>query len=146
MSPEELKAKNTQFVEAVFRNHDLTRLEDFLAPEYLLHDTQPPIKGPDGYRQAIQHFLTAFPDVDYKVEDFFVSGDRAVTRWSWRATHRGPWWGVSGTGKVVNTMGVTVSIVNAQGKVIDEWVNWDAHGLLEQFGRVPNTNQVTATL
>ncbi|MDB5078131.1 MAG: ester cyclase [Chloroflexi bacterium] len=145
MSPEELKAKNVRFVEAVLNNKELNRMEEFLAPEYVLHNNTPPIEGPEGFRQAMNGMQTSFPDIHFTVEEFIVAGDKTISRWSMTGTHLAPWWDVAPTGKAINTTGLTMSRVNPEGKVVEEWIQWGIHSLLEQIRYVPDYSRVPAT-
>src|SRR3989442_836782 len=46
-------------------------------------DTLPaPVVGRDGYRQAMQMYLTAFPDLRFSIDQLLSSGDYAVTRYT----------------------------------------------------------------
>lgn len=45
VSPEELKVRTERLFEEVWNNHDLSLIEEFIALEYILSDSQPPIKG-----------------------------------------------------------------------------------------------------
>jgi predicted ester cyclase len=44
--------------------------------------------------------------------------------------------GIPATGKEVTVSGITISRVK-NGKVVEEWSNWDTLGMLQQLGVVP---------
>jgi predicted ester cyclase len=44
--------------------------------------------------------------------------------------------GIPPTGKQVTVSGITISRVK-NGKVVEEWSNWDPLGMLQQLGVVP---------
>jgi predicted ester cyclase len=44
--------------------------------------------------------------------------------------------GIAPTGKQVTVSGITISSVK-NGKVVEEWTNWDTLGMLQQLGVVP---------
>jgi predicted ester cyclase len=44
--------------------------------------------------------------------------------------------GIPPTGKQVTVGGITISRLK-DGKVIEEWTNWDTLGLLQQLGVIP---------
>jgi predicted ester cyclase len=114
MSPAELKSKYQRLYEQVHNNRDLSVIEEFIAPDYKMHDTQPLIEGPDGYRQMVVGFLAAFPDLRFTVKDFIVEGDKVAIYWSFRGTPQGE--DRQYTGK-----GITLLRVNAEGKAVDDW-------------------------
>lgn len=67
---------------------------------------------------------SAFPDLQFVVEDTIAEGDKVVTRWTGHGTHRGRWQGVDSTGKHVSFSGVAIRRI-AGGKVVERWVNVD---------------------
>jgi steroid delta-isomerase-like uncharacterized protein len=136
MSPEELKAKAQRFIEEVWNNHDLSAIEEFIAPEYTITGSQPPVEGPDGYRQFAQAVLAAFPDIHFTVEEFITTGDKTVMRWAWQGTHRGTWMGVPATGKVISGTGVSISRMTAAGKALEERMIGDNLAVLVQMGAI----------
>src|SRR2546426_7231548 len=59
-------------------------------------DTLPaPVVGRDGYRQAMQMYLTAFPDLRFSIDQLLSSGDYAVSRYTATGTHRGDLMGIA---------------------------------------------------
>jgi steroid delta-isomerase-like uncharacterized protein len=113
-------------------------IDEFVASGYVGHDpSEPePIRGPQGFRRQIEKYLTAFPDARITVDEQFAAGDRVASRWTGRGTHQGEIEGISPTGKEVTVTGLTFSRLEG-GKVIEEWITWDALGMLVQLGAVP---------
>ena len=53
-------------------------------------DTLPaPVVGRDGYRQAMQMYITAFPDLHFTIDQLLSSGDYVVSRYTATGTHNG---------------------------------------------------------
>ena len=67
---------------------------------------------------------------------WIADGDKVVTRWTGRGTHDGDLMGVAPTGKQVTVSGLTLSRL-ANGKVVEEYTNWDTFGMMKQLGVVP---------
>jgi predicted ester cyclase len=44
--------------------------------------------------------------------------------------------GVAPTGNQVTITGITIEQI-AEGKIVEEWNNWDVLGMLQQIGAVP---------
>ena len=63
-----------------------------------------------------------------------------VTRLSWAGTHEGTLEGIAPTGKPVSGTATIVSRVE-DGKIQEDWVNWDALGLMQQIGAIPTPEQ-----
>jgi hypothetical protein len=65
-----------------------------------------------------------------------AEGDRVVTRWTARGTHRGELMGIPPTGKPVTMTGITINRLEG-GKVVEDWTVFDQLGLLQQLGAIP---------
>jgi steroid delta-isomerase-like uncharacterized protein len=113
-------------------------IDELIADTYIGYDpSQPePIRGPEEFKANFQQYLDAFSDARITVDDQFAEGDRVATRWTGRGTHSGEIAGVAATGKEVTVSGLTFSRLQ-DGKVIEEWTNWDTLGMLVQLGAVP---------
>jgi steroid delta-isomerase-like uncharacterized protein len=100
-------------------------------------DTLPtPVVGRDGYRQAMQIYLAAFPDLHFSIDQLLSSGDYAVTRYTATGTHQGDLMGIAPTNRRVETHGCSVVEIK-NGKVVRSWVYWDTGHLLRQLGVLP---------
>src|SRR5436190_2066921 len=70
------------------------------------------------------------------VDEQIAEGDKVASRWTGRGTHDGDLMGVAPTGKQVTVSGLTFSRL-ANGKVVEEYTNWDTFGMMQQLGVVP---------
>ncbi|HVD58831.1 MAG TPA: ester cyclase, partial [Thermoleophilaceae bacterium] len=61
---------------------------------------------------------------------------KVATRWTARGTHDGDLMDIAPTGKQAKVSGLTISRL-ANGKVIEDYTNWDAFGMMQQLGVVP---------
>lgn len=76
----------------------------------------------------------AFPDVHFVIEDIFGAADRVAVRWSFTATHSGPFAGFTATGKAVTQQGNVIYRI-MDGKIAQAWVQIDRLGLMQQLER-----------
>ena len=76
---------------------------------------------------------TAFPDMTAPEEEMIVDGNRVAVRRTLRGTHKAEFMGIAATGKTIAVGGVWVSHLTA-GKIKEQWVYFDAFGLLKQIG------------
>jgi steroid delta-isomerase-like uncharacterized protein len=112
-------------------------IDELVAPDYVGHDpAQPEMQGPEGIKEFITGYLAGFPDGRITIDGQFAEGDMVATRWTGRGTHQGELMGSPPTGKQVTVSGITISRVK-NGKVVEEWSNWDTLGMLQQLGVVP---------
>jgi predicted ester cyclase len=100
-------------------------VDEFIAAEYVMYPIASGLQpGPEGTKQAITTYRTAFPDLQVTVEDIFAAGDRVAFRWNFRGTHLGDWLGVPPTGNHMAATGISVYRM-VGGKVVENWTNID---------------------
>ena len=92
------------------------------------------IRG-EALKQFIKSVLVAFPDARYTVEDQLADGGKVLTRWSFTGTHKGELMGIAPTGKPVRISGMVIDRI-VDGKIVEEWEEWDALGMMQQLGVV----------
>jgi steroid delta-isomerase-like uncharacterized protein len=95
-----------------------------------------PLRGPQDVKEFVQQYRSAFSDARITVDDQIAEGDTVATRWTGRGTHDGDLMGIAPTRKQATVSGITISRLQ-NGKVIEEWTNWDTFGMLQQLGAVP---------
>jgi steroid delta-isomerase-like uncharacterized protein len=118
-----------------FNTGDLSLVDEITAADAVNHDPAQPEEahGPDGFKQVIQLYRGAFPDLKFTIEEIFSDGDMVCTRWSTDATHDGDLMGLPATGKHVTGSGITIDKIE-DGKVVESWNQWDNAGLMQQLG------------
>ncbi|HYY87259.1 MAG TPA: ester cyclase [Chloroflexota bacterium] len=140
MSPTENKALARRLYEE-FSAGNLTKLDQFLAPNVVNHNPAPGEKpGIEGARQILGMFRAAFPDMRFTVEDQLAEGDKVATRLTVRGTHKGEAWGTPPTGKQVTVTLIDILRIT-NGKVTERWGNQDDLGLMQQIGAIPAAAQ-----
>jgi steroid delta-isomerase-like uncharacterized protein len=90
----------------------------------------------EAVKQFHAYLFAAFPDAQRTVEDQLTDDQNVVTRWTASATHQGEFMGVAPTGKRVTMTGISIHRI-ADGKIVEEWQQWDSLGLMQQLGVVP---------
>jgi steroid delta-isomerase-like uncharacterized protein len=123
------------FVEGFNQNRPEV-FDELLGPDYVNHDLPTPAAGPEGFKQVIAAYLTAFPDMQVVVEDVLAEGDRVVTRGRLTGTHRGEFMGIPATGRQVSIPYIDIWRLEG-GRAVDNWVQLDRLGMLQQLGGVP---------
>ena len=96
----------------------------------------PPPQGLEGVKGLIGVLRTAFPDLKFTIEGQIAEGDQVATRLTVRGTHLGEFMGIPATGKQMAVSGVSIWRL-ADGKLVNEWVNWDSLAMMQQLGVVP---------
>jgi steroid delta-isomerase-like uncharacterized protein len=125
-------------IEEVFNKGRLELADEIVAPNAIDHDPAlpEPVVGPEGSKQLVAGYRAAFPDVRITIDDQIAEGDRVVTRWTARGTHKGDLWGISPTGNEATVTGITIDRIEG-GQIVESWTNWDTLGLMQQIGVIP---------
>jgi steroid delta-isomerase-like uncharacterized protein len=137
---EENKALVRRWFEDLFNEGNLDVADEIIDPDHLGHDpTLPDLPiGPEGQKQLVNLYRSAFPDARITIEKQVAEGDTVATRWTGRGTHQGELMGVAPTGNQVTLTGIDISRIS-EGKIVETWTNYDALGMLQQIGAIPYT-------
>jgi steroid delta-isomerase-like uncharacterized protein len=109
---------------------------ELTSSDFVFHNASMTIRGLEAYKQSLSMYFTAFPDLHSTIEDMIAEGDTVVVRYTWRGTHQGGLMGIPPTGKQVAVSAIAIFRI-ANGKGIEEWLNADYLGLLQQLGVIP---------
>jgi predicted ester cyclase len=112
-------------------------LDKIVTPDWVNHDPSlPPLQGLEGAAQLIGLWRAGFSNLRVEIEDALEEGDKVACRFHIFGTHTGPLMGFPASGKSVSVLATGIFRV-VDGKLADNWVNFDALGLLQQIGAVP---------
>lgn len=123
------------YYEAVYNRGELDRIEEFLAPEF---ESASPAGRVDraGQAASITASRAALPDFTLAIDEQVAEGDAVVTRWSATGTQLGAFAGIPPTGRSVTATAVHIHHVR-DGRIVDQWEQFDRLGVLGQLGLVP---------
>src|SRR5918994_7491815 len=95
-------------------------------------------------REFAATYREAFPDLQTAIEDQVAEGDKGVSRFSGRGTHLGETEDFGpATGNRIEITGITIDRF-ADGKIVEEWTNYDALSLLQQIELIPDSDESDA--
>ena len=135
MSTESNKAVVRNMLQ-VFEKGESVNVDKYFASNWVNHDPSlPPLSGHEGAKQLIA-LWSAFSNLKVTVEDSVAEGDRVATRFTINGAHTGPFLGIAPTGKTIHVTATGIFRI-VDGKATDNWVNFDAMGLLQQIGAAP---------
>ncbi|MGD9030157.1 MAG: ester cyclase [Anaerolineae bacterium] len=120
----------------MFELGDPSIADEIIATDYYSHDAPDPNLGREGLKAFVIGFKNGMPDAQVDIAYQVAEGDKVVSRYAWRGTHRGELFGVPATGKRVSWT-VTATFKIADGEIREAWVNSDQWGLMQQLGVVP---------
>ena len=122
----------------MFSTGDWSIADEIYSEDYVAHDpTKPePIRGIEEGKAEAAGYRAAFSDLTLTIEHQVAEGEYVATRWTARGTHDGELEGIAPTGISATTTGISmVRIVD--GKIVEDFTEWNALGLMTQLGAVP---------
>jgi predicted ester cyclase len=137
MSTEQNKALVRRIFEEGLNQNKPGVFDELLAPNFVIYDPPPGLpQDREGFRQLIEMFRAAFSDLHVTFEAEFADGDYVIHRGYTTGTHKGEFMGIPATGKQVKINSLDIwHVVN--GKAVENWVQLDMLGLMQQLGVVP---------
>ncbi len=135
MSTEENKAPARSVLEEMFNKGNLDVADELLAPDYVDHDPAMPedVCGPEGFKEYVGAFRSAFSDLHIQIEDQIAKGDKVVTRWTGTGKHAGELAGIAPTGNHVTLPGMEIERIS-DGKLVEGWEGYDSMTMMRQLG------------
>lgn len=94
-----------------------------------------PLKGLAGYMQILGIMRSAFPDIQWSLEEIIVENDSLVARFNISATHKGEFFGFPASGREIRSQAINVYKF-ADGKIVAERGLPDIFGMLVQIGAI----------
>ena len=121
----------------IWTTGDLAAVPEVYAPDFVGHfpasSHLPERLGHDGVRDGIRRIKAAFPDWREDVDEMIAEGNRVVTRYTSRGTHRGEFRGLAPTGRAIAVREISIYRVS-NGKVVEQWCLLDELDRLRQLG------------
>jgi steroid delta-isomerase-like uncharacterized protein len=120
---------------AMLNQHDPEAVERFVAVDYVNHN--PFVEdGRDANRTFWAEFFDAFPDLVATMDDLVVAGDRVVGRFTYTATHGGPFYGLPPTGRRIHMRSIDIWRVD-DGAFVEHWDELNLLEVFQQLGMIP---------
>ena len=133
MTYDEVRGFVEQHVEK-FGQHDPVALAADHVPDCVVESPRAGRhKGRGAIEEIYRSWFVAFPDLTASVDDLLIDGDRAVVFCRIRATHRGEFLGVAGSGRQVEFPLVYLHTL-ADGLIKHERRVYDFSGVLIRLG------------
>jgi steroid delta-isomerase-like uncharacterized protein len=136
---QENEALVRRYFEEIWDKGNLELIDELFTTNFVRHGptaTEGEVHGLEGFKGLVSMYHTALPDLRVPIEDLISEGDRVVTRWRARGTHRGELMGNAPTGNQASVTGILIDRISG-GKIEEEWVDYDTLHLMQQIGGVP---------
>lgn len=117
--------------EEIITNNRLELADEVFAPDF--YWPQFDLRGPDGVREWVRAFRTAFPDMDDRVQEQTAEGDVVVTRVRCIGTQTGPFRGLPPSGNRADF--TAIGIDRSEGDhIVERAAYFDLADLMRQLG------------
>ncbi len=134
---EQNKALYRNFLDEVLNNKNADAIDKFMGPDFADHNPPPGFPpGPEGLKQMMTMFFSAFPDLKITTDDIIAEGDMVVGRHTTTGTHKGDFMGIAATGKQVKINEIHW-VRFAEGKAVEHWGLSDDLSMMTQLGVIP---------
>jgi steroid delta-isomerase-like uncharacterized protein len=108
---------------------------EVVAQNYVSHGLPMPVNGPEGFRQSVEVFRLAFPDLYMLIEEQIAEGDRVSDQGYLTGTHRGEFLGVAASGQQIKVNLIAIwRIENSM--IVENWIQIDVMSLMQQIGAI----------
>lgn len=133
MSAETTRLLVSRLFEEVVNDWNFAHLDEIFSPDFRPDATDAsPVMGPDAAEQFLLWLRSAFPDLQYSIDDIVVEADKAVARLHAEGTHEGEYLGRRGRGARVHFT-ETMMIRISDGRIAEWWPQADRLSILEQI-------------
>jgi predicted ester cyclase len=125
MSTEENKVIAQRIWEELLNAGKTEKMNELIAIDYVYHGPGGhEIKGIEGMKKFITWVHTSFPNIHFTVNDLIAEGDRVVSFWTMKGTHK--------SNKQLEQQGIIISRV-VNGKVVEDWEIFDRLAIASQL-------------
>ena len=144
MPAEENKAIVRRWVDEAYNPGNVGLMDELFAADFVNHDpANPMVRDLEGLKQDVRTQQEAFPDRHTSIDELLADGDKVIKRFTFRGTQSGEWNGIPATGKQVTLQGIDILRIE-NGQITEIWWGYDALGVLQQLGVLPQAEQVGA--
>ena len=138
MSTEQNKKVVLRWREEIYNKRNVNIIDELHAPDYVGHYSgiPGPIRGREALKQLFAAALAAF-DGRPTPEFLIAEGDMVVVHDTNRLKHTGAFQGIPPTGKEFSLTSTDIYRI-VDGKIVEQWVELDYTGLMQQLRAVPS--------
>jgi steroid delta-isomerase-like uncharacterized protein len=124
-----------RFIDECWNGGDLSSVPELVAGHCHYHDPVFPhmIAGVESMQHHIRRCRRAFPDLKFMIADTIAEGCEVVLHWTVSGTQRGEFLGMPPTNRNALVAGTSIFRIE-DGKIVEQWANWNLMSLMEQLG------------
>ena len=131
---EENKVVVRRFFEELLSTDNLAVADELLSPDFRFYFAgSPDPMNLERYKEFLVTRRATFPDRRFAVEDMIAEGDKVSARFTMRGTH-------APSAREVSMTGIDM-IRLAEGKMVEDRVEVDQLGMMQQLGVIPSPEE-----
>ena len=144
MSEEENKAVVRRFFEELLSTDNFAVADEILSSGFHFYFAgSPDPMNLEQYKEFLVARRAAFPDRRFVIEDMIAEEDKVSARFTMWGTHKGEFRGLAPSGREVTMSGIDM-IRLAEGKMVEDRVEVDQLGMMQQLGVIASPQQAKA--
>ena len=121
------KAIARRYFAEILSKGSAAAIDAIVAADVVFRNPPIVIKGIGDFRKLVAALRSAFPDLNFTLEDELAEGNKVATRWVMRGTQGA---------RKVDVSGMDIFLIE-NGKIREIWVNMDTLAQARQMGTVP---------
>lgn len=121
-----------RYLNRIWVERDVSAIDEALAENAEIHSPMHTFHGKETMHEIVERWLTAFPDLTMKWDDFITEGDKVACRFTAEGTHLGGFFDTKPTYRDVHFTGVMILRLK-DAKIVDYWSLVDIHAILSQL-------------
>jgi len=129
---EKIRQIAIDFFNEIWNQGDESAIDKFISVNTVGNDPQFGT-GRESFRKKWREWQSAFPDINFRIDDVIVEGNKVVTRWHLTGTQSGPLEGMPPSNKKVAVDGVSIDEIK-NGQLISGFDAWDSLNFRKQLG------------
>lgn len=129
---EKIRQIAIDFFSEIWNQGDESAIDKFISVNTVGNDPQFGT-GRESFRKKWREWQRAFPDINFRIDDVIVEGNKVVTRWHLTGTQSGPLEGMPPSNKKVAVDGVSIDEIK-NGQLISGFDAWDSLNFRKQLG------------
>lgn len=125
-----------QWFEHVWNRKDLGAIDRLTSADCVIHglgEGGPNESSLAAFRVFHQVFCAAYPDIQIRIDDMIVEGDKVAWRITFTGTHTGDALGIKATRRPIRVGAIGISRV-VNGRIVEGWNEFDRYGMFQQIG------------
>lgn len=113
----------------MWNQKQVEKISDLFHSDCVIHAGEESFKGSEQFKQSVEHWQSAFPDLTHEVDQVFYSDEIITIKWHGWGTHQGVFLGMLPTGKKIKYSGISILKIS-KNKISEAWVSADLQSII----------------